>query len=256
MTLMSKRKLEISWIPAAGSALGAVTSAVLLSTLGVGGTLIGAALGSLTITVGGSIYAQSMQRTKTHVGERFGNARKAGSPSNTPQNPASTEANPVGTVNASRVSTLTAEPIKPPNMAKRGILRGLPWKRIIGVTAALFAVVMALILVFELTTGRAVSSFTGGTNGTGGTSIPGVSLSPSDPDDSATDDSEDSGTSDPEKDGVPDKEQPPQEEKKPQQSNDPAPQEQEPEQQQTPEPQQQAPEPLQQAPVPEAPAAP
>jgi hypothetical protein len=56
------------------------------------------------------------------------------------------------------------------------VLRGLPWKRIIGLAAALFAVTMAIILAFELTTGRAVSTYTGGTENTGvGTSIPGVS---------------------------------------------------------------------------------
>ncbi|MGB6005146.1 MAG: hypothetical protein WBG36_11100, partial [Ornithinimicrobium sp.] len=55
------------------------------------------------------------------------------------------------------------------------VLRSLPWKRIIGLTAALFAVTMAIILAFELTTGRAVSTYTGGTDNTGvGTSIPGV----------------------------------------------------------------------------------
>ncbi|MDO5745633.1 MAG: hypothetical protein Q4P23_14355, partial [Micrococcaceae bacterium] len=217
---MSKQKLEINWIPAAGSALGAVTSAVVLSTLGVGGTLIGAALGSLTITVGGSIYAQSMQRTKTHVGERFGTARKAGAPNQTPKEPVPSEANPVGRVNASRVGTLLVDPVEPPKTDQRPILRGLPWKRIIGVTAALFAVVMALILMFELTTGRAVSSFTGGTSGTGGTSIPGVSLSPSDTEDSVIDDSDtiDPKQDDPKQDMAPEQKQPSKQEPMPQQS--------------------------------------
>ncbi|MDN5756803.1 MAG: hypothetical protein L0H32_13745, partial [Micrococcaceae bacterium] len=79
---MARKRLEISWIGSVGSALGAVTSAVVLSTLGVGGTIIGAALGSLVITVGGSIYSQSLQRTKDHVGERVNVGRPKPRPSN------------------------------------------------------------------------------------------------------------------------------------------------------------------------------
>lgn len=56
------------------------------------------------------------------------------------------------------------------------VLRGLPWKRISAVTAALFGVTMAIILAFELTTGRAVSTYTGGTSESNvGSSIPGFS---------------------------------------------------------------------------------
>ncbi|MDO5737370.1 MAG: hypothetical protein Q4P15_12940, partial [Propionibacteriaceae bacterium] len=75
-----KQTFEINWFAAAGSALGAVSSAVLLSTLGAAGTLIGAALGSLTISVGGSIYTQSLQKTKAHVDTYRGAAKTPGDP--------------------------------------------------------------------------------------------------------------------------------------------------------------------------------
>ncbi|MGO2532766.1 MULTISPECIES: hypothetical protein [Micrococcaceae] len=209
---MSKKRLEISWIGSVGSALGAVTSAVVLSTLGVAGTILGAALGSLVITVGGSIYSQSLQRTTEHVGERVGNARAKTRPFNDAQPPATPrDAGPSGTT--------VDEVEKPAKNAGRGILQRLPWKHIIGVTVALFAITMALILAFELSAGRAVSSFTGGTSGTGGTSIPGISGNTNPTDDSGT---KDQDPNSPVQDEAPDEEQ------QPQQDQAPAPQEEEP----------------------------
>ncbi|MGB6003925.1 MAG: hypothetical protein WBG36_04805, partial [Ornithinimicrobium sp.] len=68
MSETEKQRLEINWTNSAGSALGAVSAAVLLSTLGVVGTLLGAALGSLCITVGGALYTHSMNVTKQKAG--------------------------------------------------------------------------------------------------------------------------------------------------------------------------------------------
>ncbi|MGP5164130.1 hypothetical protein [Arthrobacter rhombi] len=210
---MSKKRLEISWIGSVGSALGAVTSAVVLSTLGVAGTILGAALGSLVITVGGSIYSQSLQRTKDHVGERVNGGRTKTRPSTGTQQPHATprDAGPSGTT--------VDEVEKPAKNAGRGILQRLPWKHIIGVTVALFAIAMTLILAFELSAGRAVSSFTGGTSGTGGTSIPGISGNTNPTDDSGTKDQDPNA---PVQDEAPDEEQ------QPQQDQAPAPQEEEP----------------------------
>lgn len=210
---MARKRLEISWIGSVGSALGAVTSAVVLSTLGVGGTIIGAALGSLVITVGGSIYSQSLQRTKDHVGERVNVGRPKPRPSNGAQPPHATarDAGPVG--------TSVDEVDKPSKDAGRGILQRLPWKHIIGVTVALFAITMALILVFELSAGRKVSSFTGGTSGTGGTSIPGIS--------GTTHQSDDSGTINQDPD-APAGDDAPDQEQQQEPNQEPAPQNQEP----------------------------
>lgn len=170
MEVVSNKKiLEVNWIPAVGSALGAVTSAVVLSTLGVGGTLIGAALGSLLITVGGSAYSQSLQRTREHVGSKVLNARNAAGQRNS---------GPVASVPpATRPGGATAVTPNPEsNASPKKVFRNLPWKRILGSAAALFAIAMVVILAFELTTGRAVSSYTGGSSGNGGgTSIPGFS---------------------------------------------------------------------------------
>ncbi len=154
---MSKSQpFQINWFGAAGSALGAVSAAVLLSTLGAAGTLFGAAIGSLTITVGGSIYTQSLQKTTARVNSRLG-----------PEPPASPD--PVAEERGSSAgSTSSAQPPKnatePPKNAEEKTSKGLPWKRIFGLSVGLFVVAMAIIVAFELSTGRPVSSFTGGTS--------------------------------------------------------------------------------------------
>lgn len=217
MGFVSKEKFEIKWIPAAGSSLGAVTSAVALSTLGVGGTLAGAALGSLVINVGGSVYAQSLQKAKTHVGERGNTARQATGQRNDKQEQET----------AQGTDPVVADAEEPKKISKgtgRGMLRGLPWKRIIGATVALFAITMALILAFELSAGRSVSSITGGTSGTGGTSIPGIGSTGGDKDDSGSGDQDDD---DPKQDEEPAEEQPPGQDQAPPQDDEPAPPEQE-----------------------------
>ncbi|MEO7586636.1 MAG: hypothetical protein ABIS84_01260 [Arachnia sp.] len=165
---MSKSKtFEINWFAAAGSALGAVSSAVLLSTFGVAGTLIGAALGSLVITVGGSIYTQSLQKTKAHVDTRRGMRRS------TRTEAANAGDGPVPTSGATAV--LTPET---PRKSPSETLRGLPWKHIIFLAVGLFVATMAIILAFELSTGRPVSSFTGGSSETRtGTSVSGLTAS-------------------------------------------------------------------------------
>ncbi len=65
----SRRKLELSPTQVAGSALGSVTAAYLGSYLGVAGTVVGAALTSVTMTVGGTLYQRSLEKTKNKAQE-------------------------------------------------------------------------------------------------------------------------------------------------------------------------------------------
>lgn len=187
--------LNVNWIPAAGSALGAVTSAVVLSTLGVAGTLIGAALGSLVITVGGSIYSQSIERTKARIGSKVVNAKsRSGGREDTPSGASTPDAHPANATGSG----------EDPARSGRTGKRRLPWKRILGLAAALFAVTMAVILAFELATGRTVSSYTGGTTTTtGGTSIPGISGFRSDSDGTGTTPGQQQQQDQQQQDGVP-----------------------------------------------------
>lgn len=256
-----ENRVEISWIRSFGSALGAVSSAVLLSTLGVGGTLIGAALGSLVITVGGALYARSLQATKERViktAVRTDRSRirddrdPQGAPDDLSQEPPP--------------ATLIEEDDSSAGAPWKQMLRDLPWKRIAAGTAIVFAIAMALILAFELTTGRAVSSYTGGSSKTeSGTSIPGFDGRSG----SGTDNEQDPKQQDqiPQDESSPEEtptgEAPPGETptgetptgdapKEPQPQED-APQDLEPQDNAPPAPQEQAPAPQQQAPQPQAP---
>src|SRR4051812_24572287 len=55
----SDDRIEVDWLRAIAGALAAVVSAVLLSTLGEVGTLLGAALGSLILTIGSALFARN-----------------------------------------------------------------------------------------------------------------------------------------------------------------------------------------------------
>lgn len=206
-------RLEINWTRALGSALGAVSAAVLLSTLGAAGTIIGAALGSLCITVGGTVYAHSLERTRKHVTDaQVAVARHR----NRARNGASVAAGGRSASPAEEFAGTAEEDIPASARSWGQAFRDLPWKRITVTTMALFAVAMAMIVAFELSTGRAVSSYTGGSSGTGsGTSIPGFS--------GRGDDSVDTGTDGQE-----------QEDQAPQEQDDQAPQEEEPGEEQAP----------------------
>lgn len=170
---MSESKgLQINWLGASGSALGAVTSAVLLSTLGAAGTLIGAALGSLIITVGGSVYAYSLQRAKTGLEKTAGKVKESTQRIGKSDGRAAQE--PISATSDRNMTdqTLSTEANQPENVTStRGekpswqqTLRAMPWKRIVALAGGLFVLTMVIVLVFELSTGRPVSSFTGGTS--------------------------------------------------------------------------------------------
>src|SRR6476620_9514701 len=60
-------RVEINWVQVGGSALAAVSSAVLLSTVGVAGTIIGAAIGSVFATAGSSIYSHYLRVSRARV---------------------------------------------------------------------------------------------------------------------------------------------------------------------------------------------
>ncbi len=157
-------RLQINWISSAGGALGAVSSAVVLSTFGVAGTLIGAAVGSLCISIGGSLYAHYLRRTK----ERVELARLAALR-------ARTRAHGRPTAEVIATEQLAADAKTATTEASESVaqaFRGLPWKRILAATAALFVVSMALIVAFELRAGRTLSSFTGDNDSDRRTSIP------------------------------------------------------------------------------------
>ncbi|MBC7632705.1 hypothetical protein [Aeromicrobium sp.] len=65
---MSRRRgplAEISWFQVAASVLASVTAAWIASSLGVAGTLIGAAMGSFVITISTAFYGRTLDKGRT-----------------------------------------------------------------------------------------------------------------------------------------------------------------------------------------------
>ncbi|MCI2422600.1 hypothetical protein MOQ72_34745 [Saccharopolyspora sp. K220] len=63
------KKLDLSPPQVAGAALASVTAAFLGSRLGVAGTVVGAGLTSVVITVGGALYQRSLENAKQKAAE-------------------------------------------------------------------------------------------------------------------------------------------------------------------------------------------
>lgn len=180
----SDRRFELNWVQSLAGALAAVTSAVLLSTVGVAGTLIGAALGSLAATVGSAVYSYYIRATQDRVASagtvavgRIGHGRPQGpsTPDDLAAAPSATdeEAAAAGE-GVHRAAAASQNAKNPPEGGFTALLAGLPWKRIAVVATGLFTAAMVVILVFELATGRALSSYTGGSDSDRRTSIPGL----------------------------------------------------------------------------------
>ena len=60
---MASRRFNLSTIQVSAGILAALTGAIAASFLGVAGTLVGAAVGSLASTVGGEVYKHYLERT-------------------------------------------------------------------------------------------------------------------------------------------------------------------------------------------------
>ena len=177
----SSPKLEIDWIKTAAGAFAAVSSAVLLSTLGAAGTIIGAALGSVIVTVGGAFYAQGLASSQQRLARiQSAATRKVrvaqADVRRAARAPGDGEAVDEHLAHAAEhlddvrddLDTLVDEAAAP---GWRERFSALPWKRIALGAVALFAAALLAITVFELAAGRSVSSFTGGTHGGNGPTI-------------------------------------------------------------------------------------
>ena len=180
----SDRRFELNWVQSLAGALAAVTSAVLLSTVGVPRTLICAALGSLAATVVSAVYSYYIRATQDRVAtagtvavSRMGRDRsRAHQASDDPAAGASgTDEEAVAAGEDLYPAPAALEDAKDPRAGSlTTVLAGLPWKRIAVVATGLFVAAMVVILAFELVTGRAVSSYTGGSDSDRRTSIPGL----------------------------------------------------------------------------------
>jgi hypothetical protein len=174
MSEEEKTRVDLNPVQVVASALAAVSSAVLLSTVGVAGTVIGAAAGSVIATVCTGIYSYSLKVSRQRVAaaaQAAAMARfaKGGRDGDTVQQ---TEVPP------EEIERHRSEEEKAARPSWREALAALPWKWVAIVAGAVFVVAMIVILSFELITGRAVSTYTGGTDGTERTSLGGGGSKP------------------------------------------------------------------------------
>jgi hypothetical protein len=144
---------EVSWFQLAASVLAAVTAAWIASSLGVAGTLVGAAVGSAVVTLTSAFYARTLDKGRTLL---------------------VTTAS--GTVIQRRVEedgeiaeTLdqAAEdaPVKSAEFVPDEAAPRLHWKTIIITTAVVLALALAAITTYELVADRTLDGSKGTTIG-------------------------------------------------------------------------------------------
>lgn len=164
------QRLEINWVQASAGALAAVSSAVLLSTLGVAGTIIGAAAGSLIVTVGNSVYSHYLAASKERAASAavVARGRATRARERTRGTGVSTGA---PTLVPSRDRDLADAELRRAPAGQRPTWRELVgrlrWRRVAVAAAGVFALSMGAIFTFELITGHAVSTYTGGSDSDG-----------------------------------------------------------------------------------------
>jgi hypothetical protein len=145
-----KRKpfLGLSGTQTIGSAMAAVTSAVVGSFLGVAGTLIGAALGSVVATVGAALYARTLSSAATVALKKIPKARVGA-------------LREVEKVAASAPSEAIEQPTKP----ARKPIAPMKWVKVGLASAAAFAIAMVGITAVEFGTNQPISSLVSSTTG-------------------------------------------------------------------------------------------
>jgi hypothetical protein len=181
-TPAEKPRMEIDWVKIVAGALAAVSSAVILSTLGAAGTIIGAAVGSVVVSLSSSLYSTGLSRSRERVAEAQARALQRVGVAQAEVRRASRRRASQTAVDGHlahaeeqlieaqvQLDELSGEDHE--RVSWKQWLAALPWKRIVLLTVGLFVIAIVAITVFELLAGRPVSSFTGGSKDSSGTSF-------------------------------------------------------------------------------------
>jgi hypothetical protein len=144
-----KQFLGLSGTQTIGSALAAVTSALVGSFLGVAGTLIGAALGSIVATVGAALYARTLSSAATMALAKIPQQRRPGLRTDD------------GGVPVSSASSRTDEP-QPKPASRR--FTPMTWIKVGAVSAAAFVLAMVGLTAVEFGTNQPISSLVSSTS--------------------------------------------------------------------------------------------
>lgn len=136
----------LSWFQVLAGALAAMTSAWVASALGVGGTIIGAALGSLVVTITSTFYASTLDRGRTLIVQTDSGTY------------VETEVEPGHTAEAlAAVSEATHEPVKGAEVVDDP-RRSVRWRTVALTTAVILAVSGLAMGGYEIVTGKAYGS--------------------------------------------------------------------------------------------------
>ena len=155
---------SVSSIQLMSNALAAVTAAVVGSRLGIAGTLVGAAAGSVIATTGTAMYGHWLDRTASRV-RTVVRLPAARTPASRAPGPFTTDSADAATV----PTDVDESPPGPPSAIPR--TRRQPTWRTVGLAAAAtFAVAIGSITAFEALVGEPVSTLTGADAG-GGTTL-------------------------------------------------------------------------------------
>lgn len=138
-----RRRLDLSVTQVVAGALAAVSAAWAASTLGVAGTVIGAAVVSVTITVLSAVYQHGARRTSERLRARR-RAELAGHPVAAPPDSDDDE-----DFDVQRTMVLPALDLEHE--------RGYRWGRIALLSLGVFLLAMAAVTVLELATGRTLA---------------------------------------------------------------------------------------------------
>ncbi|MFT4008760.1 MAG: hypothetical protein QM655_01825 [Nocardioidaceae bacterium] len=145
-----EQRERVSWLAITAAALAAMSSAFVLSTLGVGGTVIGAALGSIVASLSTAVYGRGLRRgtdvIKAQARVPAGRAAEAEELADAGIDPESIEDD------------------QGKDEAKSETKPAISWKRVAVVAAGLFVAVMIGITAIELLAGESFSQITGGSN--------------------------------------------------------------------------------------------
>ena len=161
--------IDLSPTQLMGGALAAMTSAVVGARLGVAGTVLGAAVGSIVAGVAGTLYTTSLRRTKDKITSAIvtksdSTPPEIGSTTVTTEVDAATATAEVAfTTVTTGVGTGAKADAAPPPAGPERPMRRWSWKKILVSAAAVFVLAFAAITTFEIVTGHAISGGQGTT---------------------------------------------------------------------------------------------
>ncbi|MDQ6522772.1 hypothetical protein RB608_04125 [Nocardioides sp. LHD-245] len=182
----AERRSRIDWPATFAGAAAAVTVAVLLSTLGAAGTLIGAALGSVIATVSSALYKQGIESSRRRMADVQAAALQRVNLADQNVRRAARRSDPEAAEReldrahrhldaaGEELADELDEPGAETTSSGRSRWADLQWKRIALLAAAVFVLSLLVISAVELVAGKSVSTITGGTDGDDRTSLTGV----------------------------------------------------------------------------------